>query len=61
LDGDHLMIDPGGAGKIPLVAQSEDTFSMEGNIVQFVKDGKGAVTGVVQHWTEGDRYATRKK
>ena len=61
LDGNRLMIDPGGAGRIPLIAQSEDTFSMEGNIVKFVKDAKGAVTGVVQHWTEGDRYATRRK
>jgi hypothetical protein len=60
LDGTQLMIDPGGAGKIPLVAQSETSFSMEGNIVEFVKDAKGAVTGVLQHWTEGDRYARRK-
>ena len=55
------MIDPGGAGKIPLVAQSERSFSMEGNIVEFVKDTKGTVTGVVQHWTEGDRVAVRRK
>ncbi len=60
LEGSRLMIDPGGAGRIPLVAQSEYTFSMEGNLVEFVKDGKGVVTGVVQHWTEGDRYARRK-
>ena len=55
------MIDPGGAGRIPLVAQSESSFSMEGNVVEFVKDAKGAVTGVIQHWTEGDRYAVRRK
>jgi hypothetical protein len=61
LEGDHLVMDPGGASKIPLVAQSEGTFSMEGNLVEFQKDAKGAVTGVVQHWTEGDRYAVRKK
>ncbi len=61
LDGNRLMIDPGGAGKIPLYAQSENTFSMEGNIVEFVKDAHGTVTGVVQHWTEGDRVATRRK
>ena len=48
-------------GKIPLFAMSENTFSMEGNIVEFLKDAKGAVTGVVQHWTESDRYATRRK
>lgn len=61
LEGDRLMIDPGGAGRIPLIAQSETSFSMEGNIVEFVKDANGAVTGVLQHWTEGDRYAVRKK
>lgn len=61
LDGDHLMMDPGGAGKVPLVAQSETSFSMEGNIVEFVKDKSGAVTGVLQHWTEGDRWAVRRK
>lgn len=61
LEGNRLMIDPGGAGKIPLFAQSQNTFSMEGNVVEFIKDAKGAVTGVIQHWTEGDRYATRKR
>jgi len=48
-------------GKIPLIALSENTFSMEGNLVEFRKDSTGAVTRVVQHWTEGDRFATRKK
>ena len=61
LEGDHLMIDPGGMGKIPLVAMSEKSFSMEGNIVEFIKDEKGDVSKVVQHWTEGDRTATRRK
>jgi hypothetical protein len=61
LEGDHLMIDPGGMGKIPLVAISQTSFSMEGNIVEFLKDANGAVTGVVQHWTESDRYASRRK
>jgi hypothetical protein len=61
LEGNRLMIDPGGAGRIPLVAQSESSFSMEGNVVEFVKDARGAVTGVIQHWTEGDRYAVRRK
>jgi len=61
LEGDHLMIDPGGMGKIPLVAMSENTFSMEGNVVEFIKDEKGAVSKVVQHWTEGDRSASRRK
>ncbi|MEO8052011.1 MAG: hypothetical protein ABI833_16465 [Acidobacteriota bacterium] len=61
LEGDRLMIDPGGMGKIPLVAMSENTFSMEGNVVEFLKDANGAVVRVVQHWTEGDRFATRRK
>lgn len=61
LEGDRLMIDPGGMGKIPLIAMSEDSFSMEGNIVEFLRDAQGAVTRVVQHWTESDRSATRRK
>jgi len=55
------MIDPGGMGKIPLIAMSENSFSMEGNIVEFLRDAQGAVTRVVQHWTESDRSATRRK
>jgi hypothetical protein len=61
LEGDRLMIDPGGMGKIPLIAMSENSFSMEGNIVEFLKDKDGAVTKVVQHWTESDRVASRRK
>ena len=61
LEGDRLMIDPGGMGKVPLIAMSENSFSMEGNIVEFIKDANGAVTRVVQHWTEGDRSASRRK
>jgi hypothetical protein len=59
LDGGHLMFDPG-SGKIPLVAHSNNSFTMEGTGVEFVKDAKGTVT-MIQHWTEGDRYATRKR
>jgi hypothetical protein len=61
LEGDRLMINPGGMGKVPLVAMSKDSFSMEGNIVEFLRDAQGAVTKVVQHWTESDRSATRRK
>jgi hypothetical protein len=61
LEGNRLMIDTDGAGKIPLIAQSESRFSMEGTLVDFLKDDHGAVTGYVQHWSEGDRYATRRK
>ena len=61
LEEDRLMIDPGGMGKIPLIAMSGNSFSMEGNIVEFTKDAKGEVTKIVQHWTEGDRTASRRK
>ena len=61
LEGGRLMLDPGGAGKIPLIARSENGFTMEGTGVEFVKDSKGAITAMIQHWTEGDRYYTRRK
>ena len=61
LEGNRLMIDVGGTGKIPLVAHSENTFTMIGTGVEFVKDPKGAVTAMIQHWTEGDRKFVRKK
>jgi hypothetical protein len=46
---------------IPLIAHSEDSFSMEGTGVDFVKGSKGAVTAMIQHWAEGDRYFARRK
>jgi hypothetical protein len=61
LEGNRLMIDIGAPGKIPLVAHSENTFTMIGTGVEFVKDPKGAVTAMIQHWTEGDRNLVRKK
>ena len=60
LENGRLMIDPG-SGKIPLIAQSQTTFSMEGTLVEFVKDGAGKVTGMVQHWNEGDRSFPRTR
>jgi hypothetical protein len=60
LEGSSLMIDLG-TGKIPLIARSESRFTMEGTGVDFVKDAKGAVTAMIQHWTEGDRYFPRRK
>jgi hypothetical protein len=56
----RLMIDMG-SGKIPLLAQSESSFTMEGTGVDFVKDDKGKVTGMVQHWNEGDRNFPRTR
>jgi hypothetical protein len=61
LEGSRLMSKTGGAGKIPLIAHSETSFTMEGTGVDFVKDAKGAVTAMIQHWTEGDRYFARRK
>ena len=34
---------------------------MEGTGVDFVKDSNGAVTAMIQHWTEGDRNLIRRK
>ena len=60
VEGDHLKIDMG-TGKIQMVAHSDSSFTMEGTGVEFLKDSTGAVTDLVQHWTEGDRKYTRKK
>jgi len=54
------MIDSG-AGKVPLIAHSETSFTMEGTGVEFLKDPKRGVTGLVQHWVEGDRYFGRSR
>jgi len=61
LEGNRLMVDLGGAGRIPLIARSENTFTMEGTFVEFVKDAKGAVISMIQSWVEGDRNYARKK
>jgi hypothetical protein len=60
LENGRLTIDMG-SGKIPLVAQSETSFTMEGTVVDFVKDAKGEVTGMIQHWNEGDRNLPRRR
>lgn len=60
LEGSRLMIDTG-TGKIPLFAHSETNFTMEGTGVDFVHDAKGAVTAMIERWTEGDRNYARKK
>lgn len=56
----RLMIDMG-SGKIPLIAHSEDGFTMEGTVIEFVKDDQGKVTGLVQTWNEGVRNFPRIK
>lgn len=60
LEGGGLLIDTG-AGNVPLVAHSETSFTMEGTGVEFVKDAKGTVTALVEHWVEGDRPFARKR
>jgi hypothetical protein len=59
LDGGRLMVGEGQSGKVPLVAHSETFFTMEGTGVEFLKDEKGAVTAMVEHWVEGDRTYRR--
>jgi hypothetical protein len=61
LEGGRLMINPSGAGTIPLIAHGENNFTMEGTGIEFVKDAKGAVTAMIEHWVEGDRYSPRRK
>ena len=60
VESGRLMIDMG-SGKIPLAAQSESSFTMEGTGVDFVKDASGKVTGMIQHWNEGDRNFPRTR
>lgn len=57
----RFTINTGGGGKIPLIAQTETSFTMEGTGVEFVRDSTGAVTAMIQHWVEGDRYFARRK
>jgi hypothetical protein len=60
VEGNRLIIDSG-IGKVPLLAHAENSFTMEGTGVEFVKDAKGVVVGMTQHWTEADRYFPRRK
>jgi hypothetical protein len=55
----RLMLAEGQSGKTPLTAHSETVFTMEGTGVEFLKDEKGAVTAMVEHWVEGDRKYVR--
>jgi hypothetical protein len=61
LEGNRLMIGEGQTGKIPLIAHSENSFTMEGTVVEFVQDARGRVTAMIQHWAEGDRNYPRKE
>jgi hypothetical protein len=57
----RLYVVPPGGGKLPLVAESETTFSALGAPVIFRKDASAAVTGFVIHTVEGDQEFERKK
>jgi len=57
---DHLMLELFGAGKIPMSTESETTFSVAGQPVEFVKDAQGIVTHMVVRQVEGDFRAIRK-
>ena len=59
-DAGRLMINTG-EGNVPLFAQTETMFTMEGTGVEFNRDAKGAVVGMTQHWNEGDRFFPRRK
>jgi hypothetical protein len=61
LEGNQLMINTTGAGNIPLATHGENSFTMEGTGIEFVKDSSGAVIALLQHWAEGDRYEPRRK
>jgi hypothetical protein len=57
---DHLVLELFGAGKIPLQTESETTFSVAGQPVEFVKNDQGVVTHLVIRQVEGDFRAIRK-
>jgi hypothetical protein len=61
LEGDQLMIEIGGTGKIPLIPLSETTFSPRLlGTYEFVKDDRGVVTHLMAYSTEGDLKAVRR-
>jgi hypothetical protein len=57
----RLYVVPPNGGKMPLVAESETTFSALGAPVIFRKDATGAITGFVIHTVEGDQEFERKR
>jgi hypothetical protein len=61
LENGRLYVVPPGAGKIPLVAESDTRFSAFGAPVIFRKDATGAVTGFIIHTVEGDQEFERKR
>jgi hypothetical protein len=62
LDGDQLMLEIGGNGKIPMVPMSETTFSPRLlGTYEFRKGESGEFTRMIAYSTEGDVVAERKR
>ncbi len=61
LEGDQLMIEMAGNGKLPMVPLSETTFSPRFlGTYEFVEDDRGEFTRMIAHSTEGDVIAERR-
>jgi hypothetical protein len=61
LEGDQLMLEIGGNGRIPLVPLSETSFSPRLlGTYEFSKDAQGEFTRMIAYSTEGDVEAVRK-
>ncbi len=62
VDGDQLILQiPGSAGKLALSAESDTTFSIAGQPVEFTTDAHGVATHFVIAAVEGDQKAVRRK
>jgi hypothetical protein len=62
LDGDQLMLEIGGNGKIPMVPLSQTTFSPRLlGTYEFQADERGEFTKMVAFSTEGDVFAEKKR
>jgi hypothetical protein len=61
LDGDQLLLDMGGKGKIPMIPLSQTSFSPRLlGTYEFVKDQSGRVTHMLVHSAEEVLTATRR-
>lgn len=62
LEGDQLMIEMAGNGKLPMVPLSQTTFSPRFlGTYEFVKDENGEFTRMIAYSTEGDVITRRRK
>jgi hypothetical protein len=63
LEGDLLFLQEGANPlKLPLVADTEKVFvsRTNGDLIEFIEDAKGAITGFIFHEAGGDQKAVRK-